>query len=88
MEDVFDFLGVISLAILLVIFSPLINFGLAFFIGWLIKITFGAVFCQGLALLGINISPAMIPLFCGTMGVISSFFKSAVSFKKADKKAS
>lgn len=88
MEDAVGCLGAITLAILLVVFSPLINFVLAFFVGWLIKITFGAIFCQGLALLGINIPPAMIPLFCGTLGVISSFFKTTVNFKKADKKAS
>lgn len=82
MKDGFAIIGVVLTTILLLIFSPFINFILCYFTGWLIKITFGATLCNGLALIGVNILPESLPLLCGTFGVIGSFFKTNVRVNK------
>lgn len=82
MKDDLSIFGAIALMVLLVIFAPFINFILCYFTGWLIKITFGATLCNGLALIGINLSPSSLPLLCGTLGVIGSFFKSKTTVRK------
>ena len=82
MKDDLSIFGAIALMVLLIIFAPFINFILCYFTGWLIKITFGATLCNGLALIGINLSPSSLPLLCGTLGVIGSFFKSTTTVRK------
>lgn len=67
----------IVIIILLIIFEPFINFLLGYFTGWLIENTFGLTLCNGLQMLGISITPNSLPLFCGTLGVIGSFFKTS-----------
>lgn len=39
---------------------------------------------QGLGLLGFNIAKESLPLMCGTLGVISSFFKNTTVNRKND----
>lgn len=82
MKDDLSIFGAIALMVLLVVFAPFINFVLCYFTGWLIKITFGVTLCNGLALIGINLSPSSLPLLCGTLGVIGSFFKSTTTVRK------
>ena len=82
MKDGLSIFGAITLIVLIIIFSPFINFILCYFTGWLIKITFGAILCNGLALIGINLSPSSLPLLCGTLGVVGSFFKSTIRVRK------
>jgi hypothetical protein len=68
--------------ILLLVFLPFLNFVLGWIIGWLIKITFAPTFLSGLSLIGINMESESIPLFCGTLGVLGSFFKNSVQTNK------
>lgn len=70
--------GTLIVAILLIIFAPFLLFCIGCFIGLLIKIIFGSLFVSGLALIHINITPNQIPLFCGVLGVIGSFFKNYI----------
>ena len=72
----------ILLAIVVIIFSPFIYFCLTYFVGLLIKFTFGATFVKGLSLLGITITETNIPLFCGVVGTIAGFFKNPVTKTK------
>ena len=69
--------------IVLIFASPFINFVLGWIVGWLIKIIFGTIFISGLKLIGIDISIDMIPLLCGTLNLIGSFFRSSapIDFK-------
>ena len=64
--------------IIIIIFIPLLNFCVGWIVGQLIKIIFGATFIKGLAFLHINITQSQIPLFCGTLGVISAFFRDTI----------
>lgn len=41
-------LGVIVMAVLLVIFAPMLSFFICYFGGWLCKITFGPTLCNAL----------------------------------------
>lgn len=74
--------GAIVLVILILIFQPFLCYLIGWITGHFIKWIFGATFISGLALLGINIAPDSIPLFCGVLGVIGSFFKSVSTSKK------
>lgn len=75
-------LGFIILAIGIVIISPFLNFCVGWIVGFLIKLIFGATFIEGLSMININITSESIPLLCGTLAVIGSFFKS--SYNKTD----
>ena len=74
----------IALAILLILVSPFIEFCCGWITGWIIKVTFGDTMIQGLGLLGFNIAKESLPLMCGTLGVISSFFKNTTVNRKND----
>ena len=64
--------------IVLIFASPFINFIFGWIVGWFIKIIFGTIFISGLKLIGIKISIDTIPLLCGTLNLIGSFFRSSV----------
>lgn len=76
--------GAIILFIILILVSPFIGFCSGWVIGWIIKITFGNTMIKGLGLLGLNITKDSLPLVCGTLGVIGSFFKSRITNCKKD----
>lgn len=76
--------GVIALAILLILVFPFIGFCCGWITGWIIKVTFGDTMIQGLGLLGFNIAKESLPLMCGTLGVIGSFFKNTTVNRKND----
>lgn len=42
--------------------------------GLLIKWTFGGLFCEGMAILGIGLIPEQIPLVAGVISVLGSIF--------------
>ncbi len=75
-------LAIIIIAILFFIVFPFIYFCLSWIVGLLIKIIFGEVFVNGLGLLGIIITKDQIPLLCGVIGVIASFFKNPIKANK------
>lgn len=79
--------GVIALAILLIIFVPVINFGIAYFGGWICKITFGDLLCNALNTLfnTVIFTPNKLPIMAGALGWIGGYFKTtniADSIKK------
>lgn len=65
------------LSITVIIFSPVIAFGIAYFIGWIMSLCIGDVVANGLNMIFATdrFTPEVIPLFCGTMGLIGSFFR-------------
>lgn len=70
-------LGVIVMAVIFIIFTPLLSFVLCYFGGWLCKITFGPTLCNALNTL-FNVSfftPEKIPLMAGALGWIGNYFR-------------
>ena len=65
------------LSIVVIIFSPVIAFGIAYFIGWIMSLCIGDVVANGLNMIFATdrFTPEVIPLFYGTMGLIGSFFR-------------
>lgn len=77
-KDILTIIGAFGLVIVIIIFSPFLNFILGYFIGWLITKTFGTTFLAGLNLLGLKLTMTQIPLLCGTLNAIGSFFRNTV----------
>lgn len=69
------FILLILMCFILIFVSPFIAFAEGWLVGWLIKIIFGTIFVSGLNLIGINITVNAIPLLCGTLNLIGSFFR-------------
>lgn len=67
--------------ILFCIFEPVIYFGLAYFGGWIMQMCIGTTITNGLNLMfdTTRFTPDIIPLACGTLATIGSFFKTRVS---------
>lgn len=68
-------------AILIAICYPIIMFGCGWLGGWILKITVGGAVVNGLNILfeTTRFAPDIIPVVCGTLAVIGSFFKTTVS---------
>ena len=81
MEEI-ALIGGLVMLVGLVIVLPFLYFAGGWIVGHLIKWTFGTTFVSGLAMLGIHIFPESIPIFCGVLAVIGSFFKNATINKK------
>ena len=70
-------LGVIVMAVVLIVFAPMLSFFICYFGGWLCKITFGQTLCHALNTL-FNVSfftPEKIPLMAGALGWIGNYFR-------------
>ena len=70
-------LGVIVMAVIFIIFTPLLSFVLCYFGGWLCKITFGPTLCHALnTLFTVSFfTPEKIPLMAGALGWIGNYFR-------------
>ena len=79
--------GFVALIIILIFIGPWISFWLAYFSGWIAKITVGKYLVSGFGLLGLDIPLEKIPLLAGVLGFIGSFFKST-NYKIPNKKTS
>ena len=79
-----DCIGVIIGIIILCIIEPIIIFGAGWFGGWiLMKIVGGAVVTGLNTLFGTTrFTPDIIPVVCGTLAVIGSYFKTTVNNSK------
>lgn len=79
LEGVATIVGVFALAGLLLLVGPFISFWLAYFGGWLAKITIGDTLCQALNTLfpTRTFVKDLIPWYAGALGWIGGFFKAA-----------
>ncbi len=77
-------LGLIALIVMIVFIAPWLSFWLAYFGGWIAKITIGDYIVRALELIGILITKDQIPLLAGGLGWIGGFFKSISSSKKGN----
>ena len=69
------FIFILSIAV--IISSPVMAFGISYFIGWIMSLCIGDVVANGLNMIFATdrFTPEVIPLFYGTMGLIGSFFR-------------
>lgn len=77
LEIIAIILGAIALIVLIIFIGPWICFWLAYFGGWIAKITIGKYIVAGFKLFGITIPLDKIPLAAGVLGWIGGFFKSS-----------
>lgn len=65
--------------IAILVFSPVITFGCAYFGGWILKLVVGEMIANGLNLLfdTTRFTPDFIPLACATLATIGKYFKSS-----------
>lgn len=63
----------------LLVISPVLTFGFAYFGGWILKVFVGAAVADGLNLLfdTARFTPDFIPLACATLATIGKYFKSS-----------
>lgn len=79
-----DCIGVIIGIIILCIISPILVFGAGWFGGWiLMKIVGGAIVTGLNTLFGTTrFVPELIPVVCGALAVVGSYFKATLSNNK------
>lgn len=61
------------------VFSPVITFGLAYLGGWILKVCVGNATADGMNLMfnTTRFTPEFIPLACATLATIGKYFKSS-----------
>lgn len=69
--------GVIIFIILGILLEPFLIFWLGYFTGWIAKITIGTYLVKGFHTFYIPISIDQIPILCGVLAFIGSFFKNS-----------
>lgn len=79
-------LGIIALIVIFIFIEPWLFFWLAYFGGWIAKITIGKYLIEGLGILGITVPLGKIPLIAGVLGWIGGFFKNISSSSNINKK--
>lgn len=77
-------LGLIAFIVVIIFIAPWLSFWLAYFGGWIAKITIGNYIVRALELIGILITKDQIPLLAGGLGWIGGFFKSINTVKKGN----
>ena len=89
MADEIKVVILMVLGVMLLIFiAPLIGFWVAYFCGWVAKITFGTKLAAALNMLfqTTYFTKDMIPMVAGALGWIGGFFKSSTTAAKRSNK--
>jgi hypothetical protein len=84
-ELIEKFIAALITAFIMVLISPFIIFWVSYIGGYFVKWLIGNILIQGLALFGIALPLEKIPLACGTIGFIASYFKQTVSANASTK---
>ena len=69
-----DLIILIATAIVIIFIWPWLSFWVAYFLGWITKITIGKYIIEGFALLNIDLPLDKVPLLAGVLGWIGGFF--------------
>lgn len=78
MKDTFENILVVFITgIVVAIFSPVLVFAFSYFSGWILKVCIGNLVANSLNILfnTTRFTPEVIPMVCGALGTIGSFFK-------------
>lgn len=75
----FGGVGAVLYFVGVLVFAPVICFGLSWFGGWILKICVGELISDGLNLLfdTTRFTPDFIPLACATLATIGRYFRSS-----------
>ena len=65
-----------------VFIMPFVWFGVGAFVGLILKITIGGLLETGFSLFNLDITRADLPILCGTISIIASFFKNTINTNK------
>lgn len=79
-------IGMIILIIVLALVSPILSFFCGYVAGAILEWAVGDMLINGLNLVfnTTRFSPDMLPIVCGALAIIGSFFKSSLSTSKKD----
>ena len=79
-------IGMIIFAIILLLVSPILSFFCGYATGAILERAVGDALINGLNLVfnTTRFSPDMLPIICGALAIIGSFFKSSLSTSKKD----
>lgn len=82
-NNIGSIIGIIGVVILWIL-SPILIFGAGWFGGWILMKIVGGAMASGLNTLSgtTRFVPELIPVVCGALAVIGSFFKATVSSSK------
>lgn len=72
------FIKLVIIFLCSIFIMPFVWFGVGAFIGLILKITIGGLLETGFSLFNLNITRADLPILCGTISVIASFFKNTI----------
>lgn len=84
-DEVFAIVGAIATIVIFIFIAPWLCFWIAYFGGWIAKITIGNYLVQGLHFIHIDIVKDQIPLLAGIFGWIGGFIKNTSSSVKGQK---
>lgn len=76
------FIKLIIIFLLSIFIMPFVWFGVGAFVGLILKITIGGLLETGFSLFSLDITRADLPILCGTISVIASFFKNTININK------
>lgn len=68
--------------LLSIFIMPFIWFGVGAFIGLILEVTIGGLLETGFSLFNLDITRTDLPILCGTISIIASFFKSTININK------
>lgn len=86
MEKFFGCLGVLIALIVTIIIAPILCFLGGYISGLILKLTVGGFVVNGLNLIlnTTRFTADKLPIICGALAVVGSFFKSSLSTKSKD----
>ena len=76
------FIKLIVILLLSIFIMPFIWFGIGAFIGLILEITIGGLLETGFSLFNLDITRVDLPVLCGTISIIASFFKNTININK------
>ena len=79
-----DLIILIATAIVIIFIWPWLSFWVAYFLGWITKITIGKYIVEGFALLNIDLPLNKVPLLAGVLGWIGGFFTGTKTNRKKE----
>ena len=84
MKDVGVALGGCFLAIIMIFISPLLSFAIGYLVGLILSWCIGNTVANGMNILfdTTRFTPDLLPIVCGALGTVGSFFRTTTSRTK------
>lgn len=84
MKEISVALGGCLLAIILIFISPLLSFAIGYLVGLILSWCIGNTVADGMNILfdTTRFTPDLLPIVCGALGTVGSFFRTATRTKE------